>query len=842
MRAAIAKGLTTLGFVVQLIHSMEEHHLENLMYYGFFASEYCGLFIGLTVLVLLLLGYFSSPLILWTLVGAAFLYLWGVPEGLLIGFAVVALIFNTPIRRFLVSSLVLNLFKKMGLIPKISETERTALEAGVVWIESDLFSGKPNFKKILKEPFPSLTEKEQKVVDEKVNTLCEMVNDWELWETREFTPEALDYIKKEKFFGMIIPENEGGLGFSALAHSEVICKISTRSIGLGVFIMVPNSLGPAELLHNYGTEEQKKKYLPKLAIGDEIPCFALTEPHAGSDAGSIQSDAVVFKGEDGKLYLRMNWNKRWITLAAISTLLGVAFRLRDPENLLGKGEDVGITCALIPTDTKGVVVGERHDPLMVPFYNCPTQGHNVEVPLEEVVVGGLDGCGKGWGMLMDCLTAGRGISLPSQSAGAGKYATRAVSAHATNRKQFGLPVGKFEGVEEAIARIVGLNYIMESCRIFTAGSIDSGVKSPVVTAIAKYYSTEMMRKVVNDAMDVFGGAGISRGPRNLMAHPYIAAPIGITVEGANIMTRTLIIFGQGALRAHPYAYKEVAAVENNDLGAFDKAFWGHVGHVIDNLCRSLILSVTRGLFVSTPGGPARRIYQKLSWTSAVFGLMSDVAMGSLGGALKTKGKLTGRFADILGWMYLITCVLRRFEEEGRRKEDLPIVEFAANYGFQQIQKSFEGIFQNLKVPGLSWFFRGPVSWWTRFNSLDGETSDYLSHQVSKLIQQDTEQRDRLTQGIFISKDPKDALTRIDNTFKMVKQAESIEKKIRNAVKAKTLPKKRVAQLIDLALEKSVITKEEFETLKKAQEMRDDSIQVDSFTQEQYLARKGEVAH
>ncbi len=805
---------------------------------GFLAGDYCGWLMALSALIVLMSGYFAVPLLVWTVVILGLLIGWGAPFAVFATVAVVLLAFNTPLRRILVSSVLLNLFKKLGLIPKISETERTALDAGVVWIESDLFSGKPNFKKIMKEPYPSLTDKEQKIIDEKVNTLCSMVDDWKLWETREFTPEALEYIKKEKFFGMIIPEHDGGLGFSALAHSEVIAKLSTRSIGLGVFVMVPNSLGPAELLHNYGTEAQKKKYLPKLAVGEEIPCFALTEPNAGSDAGSIQSEAVVFKGEDGKLYMRMNWNKRWITLAAISTLLGVAFRLRDPENLLGKGEDVGITCALVPTNTPGVIVGERHDPLGVPFYNCPTQGKDVVVSIEDTVVGGLDGCGKGWGMLMDCLTAGRGISLPSQSAGAGKFASRAVSAHATNRKQFGVSVGKFEGVEEPLARIVGLNYIMEACRIFTAGSIDSGIKSPVVTAIAKYYNTEMMRTVVNDSMDILGGAGISRGPRNVMAHPYIAAPIGITVEGANIMTRTLIIFGQGALRAHPYAYKEVAAVENNDLGGFDKAFWGHIGHVVANLCRSLVLTFTRGRFVMTPGGQARRIYQKLAWTSAVFGFMADVAMGTLGGALKTKGKLTGRFADILGWMYLITCVLRRYESEGRRKEDWPLIEYTANHGFQQIQKAFEGIFENIQVPGLSWFFNGPVAWWARFNSLDGAISDKVSHQVAHLIQQDTEQRDRLTTGIYLPDDPTNPLTRLDQTFKMVKSAEAVERKIKQAVRAKTLPRKRVAQLFDEALAQKVISQEEYDMVKKAQEMRNDAIQVDSFTQEEYVNREG----
>ena len=805
--------------------------------FGAFNNEYSCYICLASIATLVALGYFSAPLILWTIIIGVLLVGWNASQFVLLTYVVVAVIFNTPLRRVL-SSVVLWAFKKFNLVPKISDTERTALEAGVVWIESELFSGKPNFKKILEEPYPELSDKEKEIVDTKVNTLCSKVDDWKLWETREFTPEALDYIKKEKFFGMIIPEEYGGLGFSALAHSEVISKLSTKSIGLGVFVMVPNSLGPAELLYHYGTEAQKKKYLPRLAVGDEIPCFALTEPNAGSDAGSIQASGEVFKGEDGKLYLRLNWNKRWITLAAISTLLGLAFKIRDPENLLGKGEDVGITCALIPTDTKGVVVGQRHDPLGVPFYNCPTQGHDVVVPIEEAVVGGVEGCGKGWGMLMDCLTAGRGISLPSQSAGAGKYASRAVSAHATNRKQFGLSVGKFEGVEEALARIVGKNYIMESCRKFTAGSIDSGIKSPVVTAIAKYYNTEMMRDVVNDSMDILGGAGISRGPRNVMAHPYIAAPIGITVEGANIMTRTLIIFGQGALRAHPYAYKEVAAVEKNDLAGFDKAFWGHMGHVLSNFCRAFVLSLTRGYFVSTPGGPGRRTYQKLAWTSAVFALMSDVAMGTLGGALKTKGKLTGRFADILGWMYLVTCVLRRFEAEGRRKEDWPVVEYAAKHGLSEIQKAFDGIFQNLPIPFLSWFIKGPIRWWSRFNSLGDGGSDDLSHKVAKLIQQDTEQRDRLTEGIFMSKEESDPLRILDDSFKMVKKSEAIEKKIKKAVRAKVLPKKRVNQLLDLALEKKVISSEEFADIKKAEEMRYNAVQVDDFSQEEYVNRKG----
>lgn len=788
----------------------------------------------------LVFGFRGAPLILWTALAGITLLGFDAPLWALGLFVVLAVIFNIPpIRQYVLSLPVLRAFQKLGLIPKISDTERTALEAGEIWVEGELFSGRPNFDKVREEKYPDLNPKEKEFVDKKVDQLCDLVDDWKFWETRELPQEAWNFIKKEKFFGMIIPEAHGGLGFSALAHSEIIAKISTRSVALGVLVMVPNSLGPAELLLHYGTEEQKKKYLPRLACGDEIPCFALTEPTAGSDAGSLISDGVVFKGEDGKLYVKLNWNKRWITLAAISTLLGLAFRMRDPENLLGKGEDVGITCALIPTTTPGVVIGQRHDPLGVPFYNCPTQGKDVVVAIEDAVVGGAKGCGHGWSMLMDCLSAGRGISLPSQSAGAGKYMARVVSAHTTNRKQFGVSIGKFEGIEDSLARIVGFSYIMESCRKFTAGAIDSGHKPPVITAIAKYYTTELMRRVVNDSMDILGGAGISRGPRNVIAHGYIGAPIAITVEGANIMTRTLIIFGQGALRAHPFAYKEVAAVEKNDLKAFDSAFWGHMGHVVRNTFRSIILSVTRGRVASKPvGGFAGRYYQKLSWASASFAILSDIAMGSLGGTLKMKGKITGRFADVLGWMYLSSAVLRRFEAEGFKKEDEPIVRYALDHAFGEMQKAFDGLLQNLGVPGLNWLFAGPLRWWAQLNSFTSQVSDEVTHQVSSLIQEDSEQRNRLTQGIYMPKNNHEAVGRLEYAFKLVKQSEGIESKIRKAIKTKVLPKKQIPQLLDLAVEKSVITKEEFAIVKKAVEARLDAIQVDDFSQQEYLHRTG----
>lgn len=816
--------------------------MDILSFFGFMLGDNECLYMAATAVVIILLGYFGAPFILWTVAAGVALVGFNAPPVVIGLFLLVAVIGNIrPLRTYVLSLPILKLMRSLELVPKISETERTALEAGVVWLDAELFSGKPNFKRIIKEPYPELTAKEKEVVDRKVDELCDLVNDWDFWQTRELPQAAWDYIKKEKFFGMIIPEEYGGLGFSALAHSEVVSKISTRSIALGVLVMVPNSLGPAELLLHYGTEEQKKKFLPKLASGEAIPCFALTEPGAGSDAGSIQATGHVFKGQDGQLKLKLNWNKRWITLAAISDILGLAFRMYDPDNLLGKGEDVGITCALIPSKTPGVVIGRRHDPLGVPFYNCPTQGHDVIVDLEEVVVGGLSGVGKGWTMLMDCLAAGRGISLPAQSAGGGKYASRAVSAHATNRKQFNLPIGRLEGVEESLARIVGSTYVMESARTFTAGALDQGIKPPVITAIAKYFNTELMRKCMNDAMDIMGGAGISLGPRNTVAHAYIAAPIAITVEGANIMTRTLIIFGQGALRAHPFAYDEVAAVEKNDAKAFDKAFWGHIGHIVNNAFRSVVLSCTRGYFVCTPGGPLRRYYQKLSWASASFSIMTDLAMGSLGGGLKTKGKLTGRYADILGWMYLATSVLRRFEHDGK-KEDLPVAEYALKMAFFEIQKAFEAIFQNLPVPGLSWVFAGPLSWWARFNTFSTGPTDYNSHKVAALIQEDSEQRERLTAGIYISKDPTDALTRLDNTFKAVKKSDAIERKVRRAIKAKQIPKIKGERAYDEALKAQIITQQEYDQVKEAAKLRWDSIQVDDFSQEEYVKHTGGLHH
>lgn len=814
--------------------------MESLAGYGYII-ESGHTFAGIVAIavVVLALGFFGAFYFMEIAILAA-LFFFGAPIWLLITAIIVMAIFTIPaIRAPLLSEGVMKVLG--GIMPKISETERVALEAGVVWAEGELFSGKPNFKKLMAEPYPSLTKEEQEFVNGPVERLCEAIDDWEIWEQRELSKKCWDIIKKEKLLGMIIPKEYGGLGFSNLLHSEVIMKLSSRSIPACITVMVPNSLGPAELLIHYGTNEQKKTLLPRLASGEEIPCFALTEPTAGSDAASMNANGTVFKGSDGKIYIKLNWNKRYITLAAISTILGLAFRLRDPDNLLGKGEDVGITCALIPTKTPGVIVGRRHDPLGVPFYNCPTQGKDVVISV-DLVVGGASGCGKGWGMLMECLAAGRGVSLPAQSTGGSKLATRAVSAYASIRKQFGTPIGKFEGIEEPLARIAGYNYLLESMRRYTLGALDQGIKPPVVTAIAKYNATEISRRTINDTMDVMGGAGISRGPRNLFAHIYIAMPIGITVEGANIMTRTLIIFGQGALRAHPFAFKEVKAIAEKDLKSFDKAFWGHVGHVLRNLCRSICLSISRGHLAPSPvSGSTARYYRRLSWTSASFAIMADIAMGSLGGSLKMREKVTGRFADILSWMYIGTATLRRYEAEGRRKEDLPFVHFCLNHALYEIQKAFEGLFMNLNVPGLTWFFSKPLRMWSNLNALAGEHNDSHTHKIASIILSDSDVRLRHTEGIFVPDNTNEQIGRLEATFKVVKRAEAAEKKIRDAIKAKTIPKLKGAAAYQAALDKSVITVEEFKDLSRADEMRLDAIQVDDFSQDEYLGHKSQGA-
>lgn len=784
---------------------------------------------------LILLGYLGAPLWIGSLGGVVLLWTVQPPIGIWSATIASLLILNIPIlRQSIITAPIMGGLKKWQILPEISETEKAAIEAGTVWVEGEFFTGKPNFHRILSEPYPQLTPQIRAFLDGPVEQVCRMASDWAIYQRQDLPPQVWDYLKQERFFGMMIPEEYGGLGFSNLAYSAVMAKLASRSFTHVATVGVTNSLGPAKLLLRYGTEDQKSHYLPRLASGEDIPCFALTEPQAGSDAASITSSGEVFKGDDGRLYLKLNWNKRYITLGAIATLLGLAFQLHDPDNWLGKGEHPGITCALISTQTPGVIHNRRHDPMGVPFYNSPLEGHDVIVPVEQII-GGVEQAGQGWKMLMQSLAAGRGISFPATCTGVTKLASRVVGAHAVVRKQFGLSIGRFEGVEEPLARIGGLTYIIDAVRLYTCGAVDNGEQPAVVSAIAKSQTTELARHVVMDGMDIFGGSGICRGPRNLLANVYTAMPIAITVEGANILTRSLMIFGQGAIRSHPYIYDEISAVEQSDVVAFDRAFWPHLGLIIRSGVRAGLLSLTCGRLARSPvPGETAIYYQKLVWASATFANLSDLAMFSLGGSLKRRETLTGRFADILSWMYLGSATLRRFEAEGQQTEDLPLLHWAMQYTFAQIQQAIEGIIYNLPI--LSTGLWKPILGIWRLNSMGTLPSDGLGHQVAKILQTPGTGRDRLTTGIFLPRHPEEAIGRLEQALCLSRQAEPIIKTIKNAILTGQLPKARPIELVDVALEEGIINADEAMLIHNAEVLRSNTIQVDSFTLEEYQQR------
>jgi acyl-CoA dehydrogenase len=728
---------------------------------------------------------------------------------------------------------LLRIAKAKGLLPRMSETEREALEAGTVWVDGELFSGKPDFRRMLREPYPELTARERAFLDGPVEEACRRVDGWELSRRRELPLEVWDFLKRERFFGLTIPEEYGGLAFSALACSSIFGKLASRSLPLSAIVLIPNSVGPAELLLAYGTDEQRRHYLPRLARGEEIPCFALTEPEAGSDAASLSSEGIVFRGRDGRLSLRLTWSKRYITLAPVATLLGLAVRLRDPENLLGKGTDPGITCVLVPTSAPGVEIGRRHDPMGIPFPNGPTEGRDVVVPV-DAIIGGPAGAGRGWKMLMEALSAGRSISLPAQSAGGAKLVARVVGAYSAVRRQFGLPIGRFEGIEEPLARIAGLTYLMEAARVYTCGAVDSGEKPSVLSAVVKYQQTELLRRIVLDGMDVLGGAALCRGPRNVLADAYTGASIGITVEGANILTRTLIIFGQGAIRCHPYAQREIRALAAGDGPALRRALLGHAGFLLRNLLRSALLGATRGRLSGSPvSGPTARYYRRLAWASARFAGLADLAMLSLGGKLKFREKLSGRFADALSWMYLGFCALRRFEAEGRREEDLPLVRWSLDWSLSRIQEAFDGIYQNFEGP-LAFWMRGPAAFGSRLNPIGSLPSDREGSTLAAAIQTPGEQRDRLTEGIHLPADPMEAVGRLERAFLLVSRSRPILDRLRAASREGKLPAGNPEALVEPALAAGLIDRQEAALVREAAEARRDAIQVDSFTLEEYL--------
>ena len=757
-------------------------------------------------------------------------------------FVLIAPVLLVPsLRRKLVSDGVLSVFRK--ILPPMSQTEREAIEAGTVWWDGELFSGKPDWQKLLATPMTTLTAEEQSFLDHEVVELCEMVTDFETTNVyRDLPPRVWQYIKDNGFLGMSIPKEYGGLGFSAYAHSQVMTRLSTHSGTIAVTVMVPNSLGPGELLAHYGTEEQKRYYLPRLARGLELPCFALTNPTAGSDAASIPDYGIVGWGEhDGKrvLGLRVTWDKRYITLGPVATLLGLAFRASDPDRLLGDKEDLGITCALIPTTHPGVEIGRRHMPLNAVFQNGPTWGRDVFIPMDWVI-GGQPMVGRGWRMLMECLAAGRGISLPSSGTGMAKLAVRATGGYARVRNQFKTPIGKFEGIEEALTRMGGNLYMMDAARALTATAVDQGEKPAVLTAIAKLHITERARQVVNDGMDIVGGKGICMGPSNFLGAAYMQVPVAITVEGANILTRSLIVFGQGAIRCHPYVLKEMQAAREPDRArasaAFDAALTGHLRFALTSFARTFVMGLTGSHFVGVPANIAprtRRYYQQLTRFSSALAFLADVSMGTLGGALKRKEKLSARLGDILSLLYLSSAALKQFESQGRHSADEPLLHWAMWDAMFKAQNAFEGVLSNFPNRFLAVVLRRIVFPLGRPYVVP---SDALGHQVAKLLIEPSATRDRLTAGVFLSRSPVNPVVQIERALAATIASEPVEAKIRTALKHKQLdgrlaPGAGVEALVARARDAGVITAAEADLVLAAREATAAVIRVDDFAQD-----------
>ncbi|MEZ9598016.1 acyl-CoA dehydrogenase FadE [Vibrio sp. 10N.286.46.A8] len=752
-------------------------------------------------------------------------------------------IFAVPaIRQTLISQKALSLFKKV--LPAMSQTEKEALEAGTVWWEAELFKGKPEWKKLQNIADPKLSEAEQAFLDGPVNTVCEMVNDYQVThELADLPPEVWQYLKDHKFFAMIIKKKYGGLEFSAYAQSLVLQKLTGVSSVLSSTVGVPNSLGPGELLQHYGTEEQRNHYLPRLAEGKEIPCFALTSPEAGSDAGSIPDYGVVCKGQwqgEEVLGMRLTWNKRYITLAPVATVLGLAFKLRDPEGLLGDKQDLGITCALIPTDLKGVEIGNRHFPLNVPFQNGPTQGDDIFVPI-DFIIGGQKMAGQGWRMLVECLSVGRGITLPSNSTGGIKSAALATGAYARIRRQFKQPIGRMEGVEEPLARLAGNAYVMDAASNLTVAGIDLGEKPSVISAIVKYHCTHRGQRSIIDAMDIVGGKGICLGPSNFLARGYQGSPIAITVEGANILTRSMIIYGQGAIRCHPYVLNEMEAAysESSDaLDKFDSALAGHVSFTMSNLVRSLWFGLTdgRGSDAPTPSNKTdkqtQRYYQQLNRYSANLALLSDISMAVLGGSLKRRERLSARLGDILSQLYLGSATLKRFESEGSHAEDLPLVHWGMQDSLRQTEVAIDEFLANFPNPVIGRLLRVVLM---PFGRIRRAPNDKLDSQVAHILQTPSETRSRIGRGQYLEATEYNPVGKIEKALEVILQAEPLFDKV-----CKETHQKRAFLRLDLVaqlgLEKGILTQEEANLLISAEEHRLYTINVDDFSPEELAAK------
>ncbi|MFO1505493.1 MAG: acyl-CoA dehydrogenase [Lysobacterales bacterium] len=781
-----------------------------------------------------------APLRLWTVAVPAAIVVAGliarspVPAiaiPLVVVLAVVVPLNLAGFRRQRLSAPLFALFGKV--MPALSETERIALEAGTVGFEGELFSGKPDWSTLRRQPAPELTVEERAFLDGPVEKLCAMVDDWHIThELADLPPEMWEFLKRERFFGMIIPQQYGGLGFSALAHSAVLQKIAGMSTTLVSTVAVPNSLGPGELLLHYGTREQKDYYLPRLADGRDIPCFALTGPYAGSDATSIPDYGVVCKGEwngANVLGVRLTFDKRYITLAPVATLVGLAFRLHDPDRLLGEREDLGITLALLPRDTPGLEIGRRHFPLNIPFQNGPVRGRNVFVPLAQLI-GGPDLAGQGWRMLVECLSVGRAISLPSNTTGGARMAVAASGAYARIRKQFGIAIGRFEGIEEALARIGGNTYAMGALSLMTAAAVDRGEKPAVPSAIAKYHATERAREVARDAMDLHGGKGVILGPSNWIGRGWEGAPIAITVEGANIMTRSLMIFGQGAIRCHPFVLKEMQALHMADRGAalaaFDAALWSHIGHAVSNAVRSLVLGIAAAKVGRAPGVPyLRRHYRVLNRYSAAFALVADTSMAVFGGRLKLKEKISARLGDVLSNLYIASAMLKQHEDQGCPAADRPLLAWAFRDAVYRMQDALDGVLRNFPLRPVAWLLRALVF---PLGRRDAPPSDRLGRRVAALLISPNEARTRLIGDIYVTPNANNPVGRMNALLPDVIAAEPVERKLQKAVRAGEVHGLDFdAQLVD-ARKQGVLTPAEADLVARVRAATFEFIAVDDF--------------
>lgn len=769
-------------------------------------------------------------LVVWAITVPASWTLWSIVTIVVAG---ASALFGIPrLRRSVVTRFAMPLVAKV--LPRLGATERVALEAGTVGWDGQLFSGAPNFRALLDfEPRP-LSAREQAFLDGPAEALCRRLDDFEITRSGDLPQDVFEFLRRERFFGLIIPESYGGLGFSARAHAEVVTKIASRSLTAAVTVMVPNSLGPAELLLHYGTDAQRDHYLPLLARGEEIPCFALTGPEAGSDAAATQSEGIVchdkWKGEE-VLGIRLRWRKRYITLAPVATLIGLAFRLRDPDHLIGDRDDLGITCALVPSNLPGIVIGQRHDPMGVPFQNGPTTGEDVFVPL-DAIIGGRGGAGQGWKMLMESLSVGRSISLPSLAVAATKLSARVASAYAMVREQFDTPIGRFEGVEEPLARIAGLTYAVDAARTLTTAAVDAGEKPSVLSAIVKAYCTEAMRSVVNDAMDIRAGAAVMRGPRNILGRTYSAIPIAITVEGSNILTRSMIIYGQGAIRCHPFVLEELESVAAGDLERFDAALFGHLRFAATTAARSLLLGLTGGrLELDAPGRAlTRRACQRLSRASAAFALVSDASMATLGSQLKRREKITGRLADALAWLYMGSSVVKRFESGGTPEGERVFAQWAVEHALCEIDRALDGVLRNLPNRPMAWLLRPlvfPLGMRAR------EPRDVLSSEVARTLLGDELARNQLTAGIFLPTSDEAGLGRLEAALTHARPALEVEAKLRRAVAAGEIDHAPGSDLAEEGLRAGIVTQADLDRLASAAAAREEAIRVDAFSPEDY---------